>query len=227
MVDLRIVQPVIAQHQCSTFRVLVRLMTDNHKRVFDGGAVEYSDSKLWETVLFDMDSRSWGVSSARVLERRFRWVLEYIRTGILSTEIVCFRDAFRQLASEEGGLLKSMKHPYNYDLGRTFERFFNPDLDPKWVRSLLTNETMDRLLKMLNDFYGIEITQRKIEYCYGILVADVWEEVFTCKGRGPFTDNILNMWWKFQRQSATTSKFGIVAALGRQSVTHSNAYLSS
>ena len=38
VVDLRIVQLVMAQHQYSTFRVLVRLTTDNHKQVFDEGA---------------------------------------------------------------------------------------------------------------------------------------------------------------------------------------------
>ena len=87
-------------------------------------------------------------------------------------QVLCFNDVLRQIWSGAGAVLRSAKHPYNYDVSGTS---FNPDPCPRWVNTIITlDDAVSKDLTRLSEFYGVQITS-KIQESYGILIADGWE----------------------------------------------------
>ena len=169
---------IMGQHRVSTLRVLVRLMSEVHKDIFDGVPVTFREKDFWSNLWFKLD-KTWGIVLPELLEERFDWVLEYIRVGTMPKEVLCFKDALRQVWSGAGAVLRSAKHPYNYDVGCAIGNFFNPDLCPHWVNAIMTaDDAMSKVLTKLSEFYGVQITSKKIQESYGILIADLWEEAY-------------------------------------------------
>lgn len=129
IIDLRTPSHIImGQHQVSTLRVLVRLMREVHKEVFDSSAASSSDNDFWRNVWYRLDE-TWGIASYKLLKQRFGWVLEYIRKGTMQ-EVLCFKDALGQIWGGAGAILRSAKHPYNCNV-RCAVGYFNPDLCPR------------------------------------------------------------------------------------------------
>ncbi|KAI9786198.1 MAG: hypothetical protein M1839_007608 [Geoglossum umbratile] len=61
-------QITMGQHRVSTFRVLVRLMSEVHKDIFDGISVTFKED-FWANLWFNLDEK-WGtVSPTRFTER--------------------------------------------------------------------------------------------------------------------------------------------------------------
>lgn len=174
-VDFRTPRRIImVQHRVSTLRVLVRLMREVHKDVFDGISATLREMDFWSNLWFNLD-KTWGIISPKLLEERFSWVLEYIRAGKMPRKVLCFKDALRRVWMKDGALLRSAKHPYNYDVGCATRDFLNPDLYPRWVNAIITSDdTMSKVSTRLSVFYGIQITAEKIQDDYGILIADLW-----------------------------------------------------
>lgn len=138
---------IMGQHRVSTLRVLVRLMSEVHKDIFDGVPVTFREKDFWSNLWFKLD-KTWGIVLPELLEERFDWVLEYIRVGTMPKEVLCFKDALRQVWSGAGAVLRSAKHPYNYDVGCAIGNFFNPDLCPHWVNAIMTAD--DAMSKSLD-----------------------------------------------------------------------------
>ena len=169
---------VVGQHQTSTLRILVRLMREVHNDVFNGAPVTIREKDFWSNVWFNLD-KTWGIALPEQLKERFDWVLEYIRVGTMPKEVLCFKDALRQVWSRAGSVLRTTKHPYNYDLGCATGNFFNQDLCPRWVNAIMTpDDAISKVLTRLSEFYGVQITSKKIQQNYGILIADLWEEAY-------------------------------------------------
>ena len=154
-------------------------MTEVHKDVFDGGPVTFGEKEFWSSLWFNLD-KTWGIVLPELLRERFDWVLDYIRGGTLPQEVLCFKDALRQVWNGAGAILRAAKQPYNYDVGCAIGDFFNPDLCPRWVNAIMTSDdAMSKVLTKLSGFYGVQITAKKIQNSYGILIADLWEEAYT------------------------------------------------
>ena len=169
---------IMGQHRVSTLRVLVRLMSEVHKDVFDGVPVTSREKDFWLYLWFNLD-KTWGTALPELLEERFDWILEYIRVGTMPKEVLCFKDALRQVWSGAGAVLRSAKHPYNYNVGCAIGNFFNPDLCPRWVNAIMTpDDAISKVLTKLSEFYDVQITSKKIQESYGILIADLWEEAY-------------------------------------------------
>lgn len=169
---------VMGQHRVSTLRILVRLMREVHKDIFDGGPVIFREKDFWSNLWFSLD-KTWGIVLPELLKERFDWVLEYIRVGTMPKEVLCFKDALRQVWSGARAVLRSAEHPYNYDVGCAIGNFFNPDLCPRWVNAIMAlDDAMSKVLTRLSEFYGVQITSKKIQESYGILIADLWEEAY-------------------------------------------------
>jgi hypothetical protein len=105
-------------------------MSEVHKDIFDGVPVTSREKDFWSNLWFNLD-RTWGIVLPELLEERFDWILEYMRVGTMPKEVLCFKDALRQVWSGAGAILRSAKHPYNYDVGCAIGNFFNPDLCPR------------------------------------------------------------------------------------------------
>jgi hypothetical protein len=169
---------IVGQHRVSTLHVLVRLMSEVHKGIFDGVPVTSREKDFWSNLWFNLD-KAWGTVLPELLEERFDWILEYIRVGTMPKEVLCFKDTLRQVWSGAGAVLRSAKHPYNYDIGCVTGNFLNPDLCPRWINAIVTpDNAMSKILTKLSEFYDVQVTSKKIQESYGILIADLWEEAY-------------------------------------------------
>jgi hypothetical protein len=83
---------IMGQHRVSTLHVLVRLISEVHKDIFNGGPVTFREKDFWSSLWFNLD-KTWGIVFPELLEGRFDWVLEYIRVGTMPKEVLCFKDA--------------------------------------------------------------------------------------------------------------------------------------
>lgn len=126
--------PMMGQHRISSFRVLVRHMTDMHRAVFAEGSATLDD--FWEQLLLDMGSDEWGNPSPNTpkgLKERFGWVYDYIANGQMPVEVLRFMDALRQAWNEDGTILRIATHPYASKAERAIGSLLNPDLCPRWI----------------------------------------------------------------------------------------------
>ncbi|KAH0562340.1 hypothetical protein GP486_002966 [Trichoglossum hirsutum] len=57
-------QITMGQHRVSTFRVLVRLMSEVHNDIFDGISVTFKEKDFWTNLWFNLDEK-WGIYSGR------------------------------------------------------------------------------------------------------------------------------------------------------------------
>jgi hypothetical protein len=173
-------QAMMAQHRVSTFRVLVRRMTDMHQAAFaeENATLGY----FWEQLFLDMGTDEWGNPSPNTpegLKGRFGWVREYITKGKMPVEVLRFMDALRQAWSEDGTVLRITTHPYTSKADCAIGSFLNPDLCPRWVNWIMTkNDAMAKVLKWLPERYGVHVTAEKIKHSYGILIPVLWEEAY-------------------------------------------------
>jgi hypothetical protein len=168
---------VMGQHRVSTLRILVRIMRDIHSDVFHGKA-ELGENDFWTHVWFRLDE-TWEIKSEKKLKTRFGWVLDYIRIGALPNEAQCVKDALREVWMDAGTILRTAQHPYGYYPGCANESYFNPDLCPRWAKAVMAqNNAMSNVLGRLHSLCGVQFSQETIANCYGVLVADLWEEAY-------------------------------------------------
>jgi hypothetical protein len=168
---------VMGQHRVSTLRILVRLMRGSHSDVFHG-KTEFGENDFWTHVWFRLDE-TWGIKSEKKLKTRFGWVLDYIRIGALPNEAQCVKDTLREVWMDAGTVLRTAQHPYGYYPGCANESSFNPDLCPRWAKAMMTqNNAISSVLERLHSLCGVQFSQETIAYCYGVLVADLWEEAY-------------------------------------------------
>jgi len=173
-------QPMMAQHRISTFRVLVRRISDMHRAIFaeENATLDH----FWEQLFLDMGTDEWGNPSPNTpegLKGRFGWVHEYITKGKMPVEVLRFMDALRQAWSEDGTVLRITTHPYTSKAECAIGSFLNPDLCPRWTNWIMTkNDAMAKVLKWLPVRYGVHVTAEKIKQSYGILIPVLWEEAY-------------------------------------------------
>jgi hypothetical protein len=167
----------MGQHRVSTLRILVRFMRDIHNDVFHG-ETELGENDFWRHTWFRLNE-TWGNMSERTLKARFGWVLDYIRTGALPNEAQCVKDTLREIWMDAETILRTPKHPYGYYPGCANESCFNPDLCPRWTKAMMTQQNaMSTVRQRLHSSCGVQLTQDKIASCYGVLIADLWEEAY-------------------------------------------------
>ena len=82
----------MGQHRVLTLRILVYLISEVYKDIFDSGPVTFREKDLWLNLQFNLD-KTWGITTPKLLKERFDWVLEYIRVGIMLKKVLCFKDA--------------------------------------------------------------------------------------------------------------------------------------
>lgn len=168
---------VMGLHRVSTLRVFVRIMRDIHSDVFHGNT-DTGENVFWTNVWFLLDE-TWGIGSEKKLKTKFGWVLDYIRIGALPNEAQCVKDALRQAWSDEGTILRTAKHPYDYYPGCANELYLNPDLCSRWAKVIMKQSgAMANVLEKLHSLCGVQLSQETIADCYGILIADLWEEAY-------------------------------------------------
>jgi hypothetical protein len=173
-------QAMMAEHRVSTFRVLVRRMTDMHQAVFaeENATLDH----FWEKLFIDMETEEWGnplPNTPKGLKGRFGGVQEYNTKGKMPVEVLRFIDAVRQAWSEDGTALRIATHPYTSKADCAIGSFLYPDLCPRWVNRIMTkNDAMTKVLKRLPERYGFHVTAEKIKHSYGILIPVLWEEAY-------------------------------------------------
>ena len=170
----------MAQHRISTFRVLIRRITDMHRAIFaeENATLDH----FWEQLFLDMGTDEWGNPSPNTpegLKGRFGWVHEYITKGKMPVEVLRFMDALRQAWSEDGTVRRITTHPYTSKAECAIGSFLNPDLCPRWTNWIMTkHDAMAKVLKWLPVRYGVHVTAEKIKQSYGILIPVLWEEAY-------------------------------------------------
>ncbi|KAL7911897.1 hypothetical protein GGI35DRAFT_491983 [Trichoderma velutinum] len=174
IIDTKIRNPLeMAQHQKSTFRILVAIMRRHHESVFNGELNTVTDHDFWSNLFIVGLDSFWMVGDTHVWRDRFGWVLQYIRTGTLPEDAAIARGIL-QLAMTN--LLAEEKHPYNYDTSIPTFGFLNPDLNPLWIRQLLSasNDSIRVEKRARSRLKGFDISK----FCkhFGILIASLWEE---------------------------------------------------
>ncbi len=177
------VGPLMGQHCTSSFRVLVRHMTDMHRAVFAEENATPND--FWGQLYIAMGPDKWGnpiPNTSPGLKKRFGWVYEYVLTGHMPVEVLRFMDALRQIWNEGGTILRITTHPYTLKAECATSSFMNPDLCPRWVGWMMTkSNAMAKVLQSLPDRYGVEISEMQIKWSYGILIPVLWEEAYRLK----------------------------------------------
>ena len=172
--------PMMGQHRISSFRALVRQMTDMHRAIFAEGSATLDD--FWGQLFLDMGSDEWGNPSPNTpkgLKERFGWVYDYIADGQMLVEVLRFMDALRQAWNEDGTILRIATHPYASKAECAIGSFLNPDPCPRWINWIMTKtDAMAKVLKWLPERYGVDINEEKIKQSYGILIPVLWEEAY-------------------------------------------------
>ena len=172
--------PMMGQHRISSFRILVRHMTDMHRAIFAEGSATLDD--FWEKLFLDMGSDEWGNLSPNTpkgLKERFGWVYDYIVNDQMPVEVLCFMGALRQAWNEDETILRIAAHPYASKAECAIGSFLNPDLCPRWINWITTKtDAMAKVLKWLPERYGVDINEEKIKQSYGRLIPVLWEEAY-------------------------------------------------
>jgi hypothetical protein len=170
LIDTTIRNPLrMAQHQPSTFRILVAIMRKHHMSVFNGDPNTTNDHAFWTNLFMEGLDRSWMVGTTTTWKERFSWVLQYIRTGSLPQEA--------QVAKEVLRLARRMCYRSRSIRIFTMRKSqLNPDLSPVWVKEFLTASgdiiEVERGARTRLEGFDID----KLCKHFGILIAPLWEE---------------------------------------------------
>ncbi|KAH7153116.1 hypothetical protein EDB81DRAFT_931544, partial [Dactylonectria macrodidyma] len=160
----------MSQHRSSSFSILVAIMRRHHMPVFSDDS---SGHNFWTTLVIGALDDSWGVSDRRAWQRRYEWLLHYIRTSSLPQDAQIAKSILKDAMEN---LLAQSTHPCNIDTGIPTAAYLNPDLAPKWAKELLT---------VTGDIFRVEerLPARLPGFClddlckhFGILIAPIWEE---------------------------------------------------
>ncbi|KAF5573978.1 aminodeoxychorismate synthase [Fusarium subglutinans] len=185
-IKLLFAAPLAFGGSVSTFRVLVHLMQDIHKRAFDestdSSSLDLTDNQFWECLYVGGLGPIWGFKSVEEVKHRFSWVLRSIRTGYLPTEAAKIRGILLEVLS--GSLLKSGVHPYTYTGGIDSTKYLNPDLSPEWVEGLLESLGVLPSVQKKLEHEGLDMRCQWVCSSYGILITYIWEEAGCDYGRG-------------------------------------------
>ncbi|KAG5790052.1 hypothetical protein H9Q69_010891 [Fusarium xylarioides] len=211
-IKLLFAAPLAFGGSVSTFRVLVHLMQDIHKRTFDestdSSSLDLTDNQFWECLYVGGLGPSWGFKSVEEVKHRFSWVLRSIRTGYLPTEATKIRGILLEILS--GSLLKSGVHPYTYTGGIDSTKYLNPDLSPKWVEGLFESLGVLPSVQKKLEHEGLDMRCQWVCSAYGILITHIWEEAGCDYGRGiaatPFSDRVAVQKHKSQSSSLVSNK---------------------
>lgn len=80
---------------------------------------------------------------------------------------------------DAGTILRTAQRPYGYYPGCANESDFNPDLCPRWAKVMTTqNNAMSSVLERLHSLCVVRFGQETIANCYGVLIADLWEDAY-------------------------------------------------
>ncbi|KAF4472985.1 Aminodeoxychorismate synthase [Fusarium albosuccineum] len=177
----------------SSFRILIHIMRDKHKRTFDESTdsdlLDLSDAEYWDCLYVGGLSPAWGFRNIAELKSRFGWVLDYIRAGVFPPEAALVREVLEEALAET--LLRSNVHPYSHVGEFDAKKSLNPDLSPSWVEWLLRSyealPAIQRCLKRRN----IKMGHQWICSAYGILITHIWEESCHLRGKTFNIDEIL------------------------------------
>ncbi|KAG7415652.1 hypothetical protein Forpe1208_v006573 [Fusarium oxysporum f. sp. rapae] len=146
----------IAQHRCSTLRVLMHIMRNYHRSTFQGADGTYE--QFWETLFVAGLDKKWKIRDISLLKQRFGWVLQFIETGTLPSEAKTAEELLWEALKDNA--LSYPTHPYNSEAGKT-DSWLNLDLSQAWVQKLLwANGSLDHIKKAHSQDAPWESTDR-------------------------------------------------------------------
>ncbi|CEI69742.1 unnamed protein product [Fusarium venenatum] len=126
----------VAQHKCSSLRVLKHITSKWHKSTFQSADATYA--QFWKVLYIGGLDATWKVDDLDRLKHRFQWVLEFIESGSLPPEA---QNAEKILYEDlKDTALSSTRHPYSFEGRRTDDSLLNPDLSPVWVKEFLIHQ---------------------------------------------------------------------------------------